>query len=63
MNPRKTHPCCVIGPKSPWVIELHSCEELLVNEVISRVFIVLGLRHRSLVGLRERRRPSEFVFK
>ena len=31
-----------------------SCEELPVNGVISRVHIVSGLRHGSLVGLCER---------
>ena len=39
-----------------------SYEELPVSEAISRVHIVLGIRHRSLVGLCERM-PSKSFFR
>ena len=37
-----------------------SCEELPVSEAISRVHDILGLRHRSLVGLCERMSSKSF---
>ena len=40
-----------------------SCEELPVSEAISRVHVVLGLRHRSLVGLFERTNAFEVIFR
>ena len=38
-----------------------SCEELPVNEVISRVHYIFSLRHRSLVGLCERMPSKSYI--